>query len=169
MQVVGYCILGGITFEHLESENELEVGWDECKYLNLFQLKRHMVKQRLELGNTIWDITRNSPVTATKFKHIWHLVGFGWEKLDLWGDKSDVTIWERYCESYEGEPWWNLSYILNKSEVKGWDGHEDEHRRKWTFPGIRIVIYQDEVILFVRIPLLLHRPDLHHRVWWPDS
>ena len=27
IQVVGYCILGGITFEHLEGENELDVSY----------------------------------------------------------------------------------------------------------------------------------------------
>jgi len=47
--VVGYCILGGFTFEHLEKDNELQV-------------KKDMAKNRKLLEDKIWNLTRFSPV-----------------------------------------------------------------------------------------------------------
>jgi len=49
--VSGYCILGGLTFEHLERENELQV-------------KREMTQERRMLGDRIWNITKSSDVLA---------------------------------------------------------------------------------------------------------
>ena len=45
--VSGYCIVGGLTFEHLEKENELSV-------------KREMREHRVMLGDKIWDLTQSS-------------------------------------------------------------------------------------------------------------
>ena len=42
--VSGYCIVGGLTFEHLEKENELNV-------------KREMREHRELLGDKIWHLT----------------------------------------------------------------------------------------------------------------
>ena len=47
--VVGYCIMGGFIFEHLERDHELMV-------------KRDMARQRVELGERIWNITKFSEV-----------------------------------------------------------------------------------------------------------
>ena len=47
--VMGYCILGGLTFEHLERENEIQVKMD-------------MTRHREELGDTIWSITTSLEV-----------------------------------------------------------------------------------------------------------
>ena len=45
--VSGYCIVGGLTFEHLEKENELSV-------------KREMREHRVMLGDKIWHLTQSS-------------------------------------------------------------------------------------------------------------
>merc|ERR1711892_17708 len=92
--VVGYCILGGITFEHLEKENELQV-------------KRDMAKNRKLLEDKIWNITRFSPVLREE----------NWT--------SDVLV---EMKKFEKE-------IVHAMKVKGWDGHEELDKRKWTFPG----------------------------------
>ena len=47
--VGGYCILGGLTFEHLERDNELKV-------------KREMRDHRVMLGDKIWNLTLTSVV-----------------------------------------------------------------------------------------------------------
>ena len=47
--VFGYCILGGLTFEHLERDNELKV-------------KREMKEHRELLGDKIWNLTKSSAV-----------------------------------------------------------------------------------------------------------
>eukprot|EP00090_Calanus_glacialis_P025224 TRINITY_DN39328_c0_g1_i1.p1 TRINITY_DN39328_c0_g1~~TRINITY_DN39328_c0_g1_i1.p1 ORF type:complete len:176 (-),score=33.98 TRINITY_DN39328_c0_g1_i1:47-574(-) len=92
--VMGYCILGGIVFEHLEQENELQV-------------KREMAKNRQLLEDKIWNITKSSPVLREE----------NWT--------ADVMA---EMKKFEKE-------IVTAMKVKGWDGHEDLEKRKWTFPG----------------------------------
>ena len=62
--VSGYCILGGLTFQHLEKENELQVRSRQLMMMTIiifvfWKVKRDMVKHRLELGDRIWNLTKN--------------------------------------------------------------------------------------------------------------
>ena len=71
-----------------------------------------MKEQREELGNRIWNITLHEKTL--------HQVN--------WTEKVIEEM-----RNFEKD-------IVKAMKVKGWDGYEDETRRKWTFPGSPFLI-----------------------------
>ena len=69
-----------------------------------------------------------------------------------------------------------MLYKRLQIKVKGWDGHEDESKQKWTRFSFLYNNYKAYIPIVSfpqcccsRISLLLHRPDFHHWIWGPDS
>ena len=112
---MGYCILGGIVFEYLEKENELQVhntSKMQVKHVTLTQVKREMAKNRQLLEYKIWNVTKSSPVLR---EEIW--------TADV---MAEMKKFEKNCNGHESmkivHRWTNNQNICR---TKGWDGHKD--------------------------------------------
>ena len=71
------------------------------------KVKRDMVKNREQLGDKIWNLTK-----ATKVLH----------------EENWTQMVELEMKKFEKE-------IIHAMKMRGWDGSEDLTKQKWTFPG----------------------------------